>query len=131
MLIIVAFICYIAVGKKRKRQNVRSSNTQRIELQTIRSPETSQRTNQTSSSRPLPNTTLNTITQRENQYNDYVTPSANQPVADRRPLPPYNESSNAIGSSFATLPAPILQAPYRVNIVRTLPPPSYDELFNN
>ena len=117
--------------KKRKRQNVRSSNTQQIELQTIRSSETSQRTNQTDSSRPLPNTTLNTIPQRENRFNDYVTPSANQPVANRRPPPPYNESSNAIGSSFATLPAPILQAPYRVNIVRTLPPPSYDELFNN
>ena len=99
MLIILAFICYVVftIVKKCKRENVRNYNTQQVESHAIRSPETSQRTNQRGSSRPLPNTTLNTIPQRQNWYPGYVTPSANYPVANRRPLPPFNESSNTIG----------------------------------
>ena len=109
--------CCIAVGairKKYKRQNSRSCNTQQVELLTIGSPETTQRTNQTTPpSVPLPNTTLNTIPQIENRYPDYATQSANNPVANHRPPPPYNESSNTIGLNEAPTVVPYLyKSPY-------------------
>ena len=116
VLIIVAFVCCItvvAIGKKYKRQNVRSDNTQQVELQTIRSPETTQRTNQTGLSRPIPTTTLNTIPQRQNQYPGYETESAHYSETNYRPPPCYNESSNTIGPEEPTVvPYPYL-GPYR------------------
>ena len=93
----MAFVCCItvvAIGKKVKKQNGRSHNTEQIELQTVRSPESM---TQTDLSRPLPNTTLNTIPQRQNQYPGYETESAYYPEAIHRHLPPYNEFSNTIG----------------------------------
>ena len=106
---IMTFVCCIAVvalGKKHKGQNVTNSITQRVELQTIRSPETTQRTNQRGPSRPLPNTTFNTIPQRQTQYPGHVTHSANYPVANHRQPPLYNESSNTIGSHEMPTVAP-------------------------
>ena len=98
--------------KKGRIQNVRSCNTQQIELQTIRSNETTQRTTQTGPSRPLPNTTLNTIPQRQYQYPGYETESVHYPKANHRP-PPYNESCNTTGPHEAppVVPYPYL-APY-------------------
>ena len=112
----VAVICCIAVGvivKKYKRQNVRIRNIQHLHLETIRSPETTQRTDQTASSTPLPNTTSNTIPQRENRYPGDEILSANNPVANHRPPPPYNESSNKIGLNEAPTVVPCLyMSPY-------------------
>ena len=110
VLIIVAIVCCItvvAIGKKCKRQNVRSYNTEQVQFQTIRCPETTETTTQTGPSRPLPNTTLNTIPQRQKQYCGYVTESAHHPVlANSRPTPPYNKSCNTIGSRKAPTVAP-------------------------
>ena len=78
----------VAVGRKyHKRQNV---NTQQVELQTIRSPRTTQTSSITSPSRPLPDTIFNTIPQTQNQYPSYVTESEHYPGGDIRPPPPYN-----------------------------------------
>ena len=77
LIIIVTSICCIAVvisRKYHKRQNV---NTQQVELQTIRSTETT-------------NTTFNTIPQTQNQYSSYVTESEHYPEGNIRPPPPYN-----------------------------------------
>ena len=94
VLIIVAFVCCItvvALGKKGKLQNVRSCNTQQVELQTIRSPEMTQRTNQADPPRQPPNNTID---------------------IDQPPLP-YNENSNTTGphEAPAVVPCPYL-APY-------------------
>ena len=55
LIVIVSLIHYITVGvidiKYCKRQNVRSYNTQQVELQTIRYPRSSQTTTQTCQSR--------------------------------------------------------------------------------
>ena len=179
---VMAFVCCIAVRKKHKRQNVTSFNTQQVELQTIRSPETTQRTNQRGPSRPLPNTTFNTIPQRQTRYPGHVTHSANYPIANHRQPPLYNESSNTIGSHEMPTVAPYPQQqlpPYQqqsghhlvpqppsmyssappqpyeshafttlemnqgrerntsaepynqIETLRTLPPPSYADLFEN
>ena len=88
ILIIVAFICgvtVVAIEKKRKRQNLRSDNTQQVKLQTISSRKTIQRKNQTGLSRPLPNIPLKTIPQRQNQYPGNETGSGQYPENDFRP----------------------------------------------
>ena len=82
---IVCFITVVVIRKKGRIRNDISSNTQQIELQTTRSTETTQRTNQTGPSRPLSSTILDTID------------STHYPTANRRSLPPYNESSNTTG----------------------------------
>ena len=120
VLIIVSIVCCItvvALGKKRKRQNVINCNTQQFELQTIGSLETNETMTQTGSSRPLPkvpNTTLNIIPQRQNQNSVYITQHERYPVAKCRPLPPYNKNSNNIGPHEAQIPMtnPTL-APYQ------------------
>ena len=97
VLIIVSIVCSItvvALVKKGRKQNSRINNTEPIELQTVRSPETMP---QRGPSRPLPNTTLNTIPQRQNQYPGYETESTHYPEANHRPPPPYNEISNTFG----------------------------------
>ena len=158
---IVCCITVVAIRKKRKRQNVRSYNTLQVELQTIRSPETTQRTNETGPSRPLPNTTLNTPTQRQNQYPGYETESTHYSEANHRLPPPYNEISNTTGPHEERTivpppqqtPAPYLQqsshdlsqqppsldslqppaveeSSGKEKTLRTLPPPSYADLFN-
>ena len=88
ILIIVAFICCVtAIGikKKPKRQNLRSDNTQQVDLQTISSPETIQRKKQTGLYKPLPNIPMNTIPQRQNQYPGNETGSAHYPENNCRP----------------------------------------------
>ena len=103
IIIITAFVCCItvvAIRKKQNRQNIKICNTQQFELQTIRSPEMTQTMTKIGLSRPLPkvpNTTLNTIPQKQNQNSVYVTQPVHYPVANRRPPPPYNESSDDVG----------------------------------
>ena len=115
-MFIVCCITVVAIGKRRKRQNV-SSNTQQFELQNIGSLETTETINQTGPSRPLPkvpNTTLNTIPQRQNQNSVYVTQPVHFLVPNCRPLLPYNESSNNVGSHEAQFPVPSPHlAPYQ------------------
>ena len=119
VIIIVGFLCCItvvAIWKKRKRQNVRSSNTQQIELQNIGSLENTERTPETDQSKSLANTTLNTIPQGENLYSDYVIPPIHYSIFNRRPLQPCNESSNAIGQHEAQIKLhhpQQLSAPYK------------------
>ena len=136
------------VGKYHKRQNV---NTQQVEIQTIRSPRTTQTTSRTSPSRPLPNTTFNTIPQTQNQYPSYVTRSTHYPEVDTRHPPPYNPhyhqqpvdcwAQQPLSSNLLQPSAP--PHPYQTPVVNTLqpnpnrevntlmvhPPPSYAELF--
>ena len=97
LIVIVTLICcIILVGKKcHRKQNIRTCNTQEVELQAIRSPRTSQIT-QTSQSRPFPNTTLNTIPQTQNQHFHNVTQSTHYSGRDHRPSPSYNECCNRI-----------------------------------
>ena len=122
VLIIASIVCcitVIAIGKRRKRQNVISSNTQQFELQNIGSLESTETITQKGSSLPpplpkVPNTTLNTIPQRQNQNSVYVTQPVHFPVPNRRPLLPYNESSNNVGSHEAQFPVPSPHlAPYQ------------------
>ena len=98
VLIIVAIICgitIVAIKKKRKRQNVRGCNTQEVELQTIRSPETTQRTNQTGLSIPLPNTTLSTIPQRQNQCSNIIGPNEAPNVVRNQIMAPNQQQKSA------------------------------------
>ena len=143
----MAVICCVTVAvvrKYRKRQNV---NTQQVELQTIRSPRTTQITSRTSPSRPFPNRTFNTIPQTRNQYPSYVTRYLEPPP------PPYNphysqESSDYLVQQppFSNLSQPSAPPhPYEIATINTLqpnqsrevntliepPPPSYSELFEN
>ena len=104
ILIIVAFICSVtAIGikKKRKRQNLVSDSIQQVDLQTISSPETIQRKNQTGLSRLLPNTTLNTMPQRQNQFPGNETESAHYLENNCRPPLSYSECNNTIGRNEA------------------------------
>ena len=106
VLVIVSIVCCIIVvtlGKRRKRQNVRSSNTQQFELQNIGSLET---TTQTGPSKTLPDTTLNTIPERENLYSDYMIQPVLYPLVNCRLLQPYNESRNTIGPHEAQIEVP-------------------------
>ena len=114
---IVCCITVVAFGKKRRRQNIVIGNTQQFELQTVGSREHTETMTQTGSARPLPkvpNTTLNTIPQRQNQNSVYVTQPVHYPVANYRPLLPYNESTNNVGALEAqiSVPNPHL-APYQ------------------
>ena len=90
LIIIVTSICCITVVVSRKYHKRQNVNTQQVELQTIRSPRTTQTTSRTDPPRPLPNTTSNTIPQTQNQYSSYVTESEYYPEANIRPPPPYN-----------------------------------------
>ena len=56
-----------------------------------------QKTNQKDPPRPLPNTILNTIPQRQNQYPGYVMESAHYPETNCRHPPSYNECSYTFG----------------------------------
>ena len=79
----MAFVCCItvvAIGKKCKRQNVKSYNTKQVELQAIPSSKMTQKTNQVGLSRQLSNTTL----------------------ANCGSPPPFNESSNTTGPHEAS-----------------------------
>ena len=120
---IVCFIIVVVIRKKGKIQNDISSNTQQIELQTTRSTETTQRTNQTGPSRPLSSTILDTID------------STHYPAANRRSLPPYNESSNTPGPyetpTVVSYPYLSLQqppAPYQQQAGHHQQPPSLNLL---
>ena len=95
LIVIVTLICcIILVGKKcHRKQNIRTCNTQEVELQAIRSPRTSQIT-QTSQSRPFPNTTLNTIPQTQNQHFHSVTQSTHYSGRDHGPPPSYKYTHN-------------------------------------
>ena len=153
LIIIVTLICCITVvisRKYHKRQNV---NTQQVELQTTRSPRTTQTTNRTSLSRPLPDTTFNTIPQTQNRYSNYITESEDYPEGNIRPPPPYNphyhqQSANYLAQQplSSNLPQPSAPPhPYQTPTINTLqpnqtrevntlmipPPPSYNELFDN
>ena len=150
LIIILSVICCITVIISRKyHKRRRNANIQQFELQTTRSPRTTQTTNRTPS-RPLPNTTFNTIPQTWNQYSSYVTESEHYPEGNIRPPPPYNphyhQQSADYLAPFSNLSQP--SAPphsYRNPTVNTLqsnqsreastmiepPPPSYAELFEN
>ena len=112
ILIIVAFVCCItvvAIRKKHNRKNI--CKTQQFELQTIGSLETTQRMTVTCSSRPLPkcpDATFNSIPQRQSQNSVYVTQPVHYPVANCRPLPPYNESCNNVGPHEPQIAVPNL-----------------------
>ena len=146
-------ICCIAVvisRKYHKRQNV---NTQQVELQTTRSPRTTQTTSRTDPSRPLPNTTFNAIPQTQNQYPSYVTESESYLGENIRPPPPYNPHYHQQSADYlaqqplsSNLPQPSAPPyPYQTLTINTFqpnqtregntlmvpPPPSYNELFEN
>ena len=91
----MTLICCIVGKKCRRRQNIRTCNTQEVELQAIKSPRTSQIT-QTGQSRPFPNATFDTIPQTQNQYSLNVTQSTHYSGRDHRPPPSYNECCNRI-----------------------------------
>ena len=110
VLIIVSIVCCVTVvviRKKRKRQNVRSYNTQQFELQTIGSLDTTETMTKTGLSRPLPklpNSTLNTIPQTQDYYSFHVTQPKLYPVPNCRSLPHYNENSNKVGPHEVQIP---------------------------
>ena len=125
LLIIVTLICCVTVAvsrKYRKRQNV---NTQQVELQTTRSPGTTQTTTRTDPSRPFPNTTFNTLLQTQNQYSSYVT-EHNQ-GGDIRPPLSYNPTEPHGTPSTILFPYPPLysqesSAPYPSQTQTSAPP---------
>ena len=85
-MILIRFITLVGRNCCRK-QNTRRFITQQVELQTIKSTETTQTTTKTDQS--LPNTTLNTLPQTQNEHPRNVTQS------DLKP-PYYNEYRNKI-----------------------------------
>ena len=145
----MALICCVTVAVVRKYRKRRNINTQQVELQTIRSPKTTQTTNSTDPSSPFPNTTFNNIPQTQNQYSSSVTESKDY----LKPLPPYNPNNHEQSSDYLAQQPPFSNLsqpssrpyPCEISIINTLqpdgntevntliepPPPSYTELFEN
>ena len=134
LIIILSVICCIIVVISRKyHERRRNANIQQVELQTTRSPRTTQTTNRTPS-RPLPNTTFNTIPQTWNHYPSYVTESERYFGPPPSYNPHYHQQSADYLAPFSNLSQPSTLQSNQSREINTLiepPPPSYDELFEN
>ena len=118
----MGFVCCITVVvivKKRKRQNVRSHNTQQVELKNIEFLNTEKIT-KTALSRPLPklpNSTLTTMPQSQDYDSVYVTQPVHYPVSKCRPLAtvraynPIVQASRQQGSNLGNLEDPFYAEP--------------------